>query len=141
MSDDIENIEYIRLLNEGSERLFAARAFNYDSEMISELNFNKDGLIPAIVQDRVTRHVLMMAWMDRTALEKTLDTGRSWFYSRSRNEYWQKGETSGDRQYVNGVFFDCDQDVLLVVVDQEGKGACHTGNWTCFYRELSRGPN
>jgi phosphoribosyl-AMP cyclohydrolase len=83
----------------------------------------------------------MMAWMDRTALEKTLDTGRSWFYSRSRNEYWQKGETSGDRQYVNGVFFDCDQDVLLVVVDQEGKGACHTGNWTCFYRELSRGPN
>jgi phosphoribosyl-AMP cyclohydrolase len=76
----------------------------------------------------------MFAWMNAESLVKTLETGRTWFWSRSRQEYWCKGETSGDRQYVRSVRYDCDGDCLLVAVDQEGAGACHTGSRTCFYR-------
>jgi phosphoribosyl-AMP cyclohydrolase len=102
----------------------------------AELKFNVDGLIAAIVQEADTNLVLMMAWMNRESLARTLETGRSWFWSRSRQELWCKGETSGDRQYVKEVRYDCDGDVLLVTVVQEGQGACHTGARSCFYRVL-----
>jgi phosphoribosyl-AMP cyclohydrolase len=102
--------------------------------------FNADGLVPAVVQEIDTREVLMVAWMDLEALRRTLETGRSWFYSRSRQQYWQKGETSGDRQWVRAVRYDCDADVLLVEVHQEGRGACHTGARTCFYRAFGEPP-
>jgi phosphoribosyl-AMP cyclohydrolase len=92
------------------------------------------GLVAAVVQDADDGTVLMLGWMDREALERTLSTGRSWFWSRSRQEYWCKGETSGDRQWVKEVRYDCDGDAVLVRVEQEGRGACHTGNRSCFYR-------
>jgi phosphoribosyl-AMP cyclohydrolase len=94
-------------------------------------------LKPAIVQDSRTGRVLMLAWMDEEALRRTLRTGRTWFWSRSRQEYWCKGETSGNRQLVREAFYDCDGDALLVVVDQEGSGACHTGAATCFHHSFS----
>jgi len=98
--------------------------------------FNADGLVPAVVQDATDGAVLMLGYMDAEALRRTLRTGRSWFWSRSRGEYWCKGETSGDRQWVRSVHYDCDGDALLVVVDQDGAGACHTGNRSCFYRSF-----
>jgi len=101
--------------------------------------FDADGLVPAIVQEQGTNEVLMFAWMNRDALQRTLETGRTWFWSRSRQEYWCKGETSGDRQYVRAAYYDCDVDVVLVVVEQEGRGACHTGERTCFFRAFGGG--
>ncbi len=94
------------------------------------------GLVPAVVQDEHTRDVLMVGWMDDEALHRTLTTGRSTFWSRSRQEYWVKGDSSGHRQWVRGVRLDCDGDTLLVTVRQDGP-ACHTGDTTCFdAREL-----
>ena len=87
--------------------------------------------MPAVVQDEESRDVLMVGWMDDEALHRTLTTGRSTFFSRSRNEYWVKGETSGHRQWVRGVRLDCDGDTLLLTVRQDGP-ACHTGDATCF---------
>jgi phosphoribosyl-AMP cyclohydrolase len=110
------------------------------TDAFSEVTFGPDGLLPAIVQDATDSTVLMLAYMDREALERTLDTGRTWFWSRSRNEYWCKGETSGNRQFVREVRYDCDGDTVLVLVDQEGSGACHTGERSCFFRTLSSGP-
>ena len=101
---------------------------------IDAVAFGADGLVPAIVQDVDDRRVLMMAWMNREALERTLSTGRTWFWSRSRGEYWCKGETSGDRQFVRAASYDCDMDVVLLEVEQEGRGACHTGERSCFFR-------
>ena len=114
----------------------------YEDDLIKQIDFDKsgDGLVPAIVQDAADGMVLTMAYMDAEALRRTLETGRSWFYSRSRQEYWQKGETSGDRQYVREVRMDCDGDALVVLVDQHGRGACHTGERTCFYRTVGSGP-
>jgi phosphoribosyl-AMP cyclohydrolase/phosphoribosyl-ATP pyrophosphohydrolase/phosphoribosyl-AMP cyclohydrolase len=106
---------------------------------VDAVAFNADGLVPAIVQEQGTRQVLMVAWMNRDALVKTLETGRTWFWSRSRQEYWCKGETSGDRQYVREAYYDCDMDVLLFVVEQEGRGACHTGERSCFFRAFGSG--
>jgi phosphoribosyl-AMP cyclohydrolase len=106
----------------------------YTEEQLARVEFDADGLAPAVVQEAGTGTVLMFAWMNEDALRRTLDTGRSWFWSRSRQEYWCKGETSGDRQYVREARYDCDGDVILLVVEQEGRGACHTGNRTCFYR-------
>jgi phosphoribosyl-AMP cyclohydrolase len=111
-----------------------ATPIEFTGEELARVAFNADGLVPAIVQDASDLTVLMFAWMSRESLIRTLDTGRTWFWSRSRQEFWCKGETSGDRQYVRSVHYDCDGDVLLVVVDQEGEGACHTGNRSCFYR-------
>lgn len=113
-----------------------ATPFLLDADVFSEVAFNDDGLVPAIVQEASTDEVLMMAWMNDESLRKTLETGRTWFWSRSRKEYWCKGETSGDRQYVREAYYDCDGDTLLFKVDQEGNGACHTGNHSCFYRKL-----
>jgi len=108
---------------------------------LEAVQFGPDGLVPAIVQEAGTGTVLMMAWMDADALRATLETGRATFWSRSRRARWVKGETSGDRQYVRGAYYDCDGDAVLLVVDQEGRGACHTGNRSCFYRSLVEVPN
>ena len=101
------------------------------SEILDRLVFNCDGLLPAIIQDDESGDVLMLAWMDREAVRRTLTTGRVTFWSRSRQKYWRKGDTSGHRQYVRGVSVDCDDDTLLVRVVQLG-AACHTGTRTCF---------
>ncbi len=116
-------------------------ALRVDEALVDEVDFDKmDGLVPAIVQDAGDGTVLTMAYMDAEALRRTLASGRSWFYSRSRGEYWQKGETSGDRQYVREVRMDCDGDALVVLVDQHGRGACHTGERSCFHRTIGSGP-
>jgi len=103
-------------------------------EELAGVTFDDNGLVPAIVQEQVTGEVLMLAWMNEESLRRTLETGRTWFWSRSRQEYWCKGETSGDRQWVREAFYDCDADAVLVLVEQEGRGACHSGERTCFYR-------
>jgi phosphoribosyl-AMP cyclohydrolase len=108
--------------------------------LVEAVAFDAAGLVPAVVQEATHGTVLTVAYMDREALRRTLATGRTWFWSRSRREYWQKGETSGDRQFVREVRVDCDGDALVVLVDQHGRGACHTGDWTCFGRSLGRGP-
>jgi phosphoribosyl-AMP cyclohydrolase len=98
------------------------------------VRFDEHGLVPAIVQDASNGQVLMFAWMSKDSLRMTLGEGRTVFWSRSRRELWRKGDTSGDRQFVQSAHYDCDADVLLFVVEQEGKGACHTGERSCFYR-------
>jgi phosphoribosyl-AMP cyclohydrolase / phosphoribosyl-ATP pyrophosphohydrolase len=107
-----------------------------DDLSVTDLRWGETGLLPAIVQQRGSGEVLMLAWMDRTALERTLETGRAWFFSRSRQAYWMKGESSGNVQDVSEVRYDCDADALLITVEQRGDGACHTGERTCFYRAL-----
>ena len=104
----------------------------------TELRWDEHGLIPAVVQEAETAEVLMVAWMDRAALEATLGTGATHFWSRSRRTLWRKGETSGHVQHVEAVYTDCDRDTLLVVVHQEGV-ACHTGARSCFYTRLGGG--
>jgi phosphoribosyl-AMP cyclohydrolase len=104
---------------------------NLDPAIAARLKRAGDGLIPAIVQQHGSAEVLMLGWMDDEALSRTLTTGRATYWSRSRQEYWVKGETSGHRQWVREVRLDCDGDALLVTVDQEGP-ACHTGDRTCF---------
>jgi phosphoribosyl-AMP cyclohydrolase len=106
----------------------------YTEAELDAVAYSDAGLVPAIVQEAATHQVLMVGWMNRASLERTLSTGRTWFWSRSRQEYWCKGETSGDRQYVREAYYDCDMDVLLFMVEQEGNGACHTGNRSCFFR-------
>ena len=102
---------------------------------IPELTYNEQGLIPAIVQQHDTGQVLMMAWMNEESLKLTLETGLTWFWSRSRQELWNKGATSGNIQHVKSVAYDCDADCLLVQVDAVGP-ACHTGAQTCFFRTI-----
>jgi phosphoribosyl-AMP cyclohydrolase len=114
---------------------------DFTEEELGRIVYNEAGLVPAIVQDATDHAVLMFAWMNAESLRKTLETGRTWFWSRSRQEFWCKGETSGDRQFVRSVRYDCDGDVLLVVVDQQGAGACHTGNRSCFYRAFGDPPS
>src|SRR3954447_21219409 len=108
-------------------------------DQLANVAFNADGLVPAIIQESGTGRVLMFAWMNEESLRKTLETGRTWFWSRSRQEFWCKGETSGDRQYVRQAYYDCDADCLLFVVEQEGRGACHTGERSCFFRAFGSG--
>jgi len=103
--------------------------------VIESLKWNADGLVPAIVQDVSNGRVLMLAWMNRAALEKTMETRRTWFWSRSRQKYWMKGETSGHVQVVKDVAFDCDGDTILIQVEQKG-AACHEGYRSCFFRSL-----
>lgn len=99
------------------------------------LKFNSDGLIPAIVQDASDGRVLMMAWMNRACIEKTIATGKTHFWSRSRQKFWMKGETSGHTQSVKDIAFDCDGDTLLIQVEQTG-AACHEGFRSCFFRSV-----
>jgi len=103
---------------------------------IEELKFSKDGLIPVIVQDYKDNEVLMLAYMNKESLEKTIETGRAVYYSRSRQKLWIKGETSGHFQNVKEMFYDCDEDTLLLKVEQVGNIACHTGARSCFYRKI-----
>ena len=105
------------------------------SERLESLKYDENGLIPAIVQDVKSGTVLMLAYMNREALEKTLQEGRTWFYSRSRKRLWAKGETSGHLQKVQGIYYDCDADTLLVQVEQTG-AACHEGSFSCFSHAL-----
>ena len=105
-------------------------------EQLATITYNADGLVPAIVQEERTGQILMMAWMTPETLQLTLDEGRTVFWSRSRQEIWRKGETSGEVQWVKAAYYDCDGDVLLFVVDQDGSGACHTGEHSCFYRQF-----
>lgn len=105
------------------------------SDDVPALAFDEAGLLPAVAQDAETGEVLMLAYVDETAVERTRETGRAHYYSRSREELWEKGATSGHTQAVEEIRVDCDGDALLYLVDQSG-GACHTGHWTCFYRTI-----
>ncbi len=101
----------------------------------NSLDFDKmGGLLPAVVQDAASGEVLMLAFMNREAWERTLDTGEAHYYSRSRNQIWHKGSTSGNIQRVKDIFLDCDRDTVLLRVEQVGGAACHTGHRSCFYR-------
>jgi len=102
-----------------------------------QLKFDASGLIPAIIQEQTSGRVLMMAWMNRASLEKTLATGKTHFWSRSRQKFWMKGESSGHTQSVKDVAFDCDGDALLIQVEQIG-AACHEGYKSCFFRSAER---
>ncbi len=105
-------------------------------EQLAAVTFNADGLVAAIAQDIATKEILMMAWMNAESLRMTLAEGRMVYWSRSRQELWRKGDTSGDRQLVRAAYYDCDGDTLLFQVEQEGKGACHTGAYSCFFRRF-----
>jgi len=102
-----------------------------------ELNFDDRGLVPVVVQDVHTKDVLMLAYADAEAIKRTLDSGTTWFWSRSRREYWNKGATSGNVQRVIEVRYDCDSDAVLMIVDPAGP-ACHTGERSCFFSTLDR---
>ncbi len=101
---------------------------------VDKIGYNEQGLVPAIIQDYLDGTVLMMAWMSPNSLKKTLETGETWFWSRSRQELWHKGETSGHLQKVKAVRYDCDSDALLITVEQQGDIACHTGERSCFHQ-------
>ena len=105
-------------------------------EVLSQIRYDASGLVPAIVQDSVTNEVLMLAYMNSESLVRTLDTGQTWFWSRSRQELWHKGATSGNVQRVVDLRVDCDADTLLIRVEPAGP-ACHTGNRTCFYQDIT----
>ena len=105
---------------------------------IDDIKFDEKGLVPAVVQDAADGRILMLAYMNRESLEKTLETGKTWFFSRSRNKLWNKGETSGHFQTVREILVDCDMDSLVIKVDQIG-AACHTDNRSCFYRKAENG--
>jgi phosphoribosyl-AMP cyclohydrolase / phosphoribosyl-ATP pyrophosphohydrolase len=101
---------------------------------VEKIHYDERGLVPAIVQDYLDGTVLMMAWMNRESLQKTLETGETWFWSRSRQEFWHKGATSGHIQKVHSIRYDCDSDALLISVEQIGDVACHTGERSCFHQ-------
>jgi phosphoribosyl-AMP cyclohydrolase len=103
---------------------------------LDEIQWSAEGLVPAIAQDAYSNKVLMFAWMNRDSLELTVAEGYATYWSRSRNKLWRKGEESGHRQKVISIHLDCDEDILLLKVEQEGHIACHTGRESCFYRQL-----
>ncbi|SDK37727.1 phosphoribosyl-AMP cyclohydrolase [Microbulbifer yueqingensis] len=107
-----------------------------DSEILAQVSWNSDGLVPAIAQDATSGRVLMMAWMNRESLQLTLEGGRAVYWSRSRGKLWRKGESSGHEQLVREIRLDCDGDTVLLLVEQKGGIACHTGRTSCFYRVL-----
>lgn len=107
-------------------------------EWLRQVNFNEQGLVPAVVQDWQTHRVLMVAWMNHESLVETIETKRAVYWSRSRKKLWRKGESSGNTQAVHEVFLDCDGDVILLKVEQQGGVACHTGRESCFYLRLGQ---
>jgi phosphoribosyl-AMP cyclohydrolase len=109
------------------------------SAWLDTIRWNADGLVPAIAQDAETGEILMMAWMNRESLRLTAEEGQAVYWSRSRNKLWRKGETSGHQQQVKAIRLDCDEDVILLKVEQKGGIACHTGRRSCFYRALTDG--
>ncbi|MFZ2312694.1 MAG: phosphoribosyl-AMP cyclohydrolase [Methylobacter sp.] len=106
---------------------------------LDEIRWTEDGLVPVIAQQAETGKVLMFAWMNRESVALTVAEGYAVYWSRSRNKLWRKGEESGNRQKVIGLFLDCDEDVILLKIEQEGDIACHTGRESCFYRSLVDG--
>ncbi len=106
------------------------------ANIIDQIKFDQHGLVPAVIQDADSGRVVMMAYMNRESLNKTIETGKTCFYSRSRQELWTKGESSGHVQIVKDIFYDCDEDSLLIQVEQVGV-ACHTGHYSCFYRSIN----
>ena len=108
-------------------------------DIIEQLKFDSDGLIPAIAQEEKSGEILMMAWMNRESLRATIETNRATYWSRSRKKFWMKGEESGNIQEIRSIHVDCDGDAVLLKVDQIGGAACHTGHRTCFYREIVDG--
>jgi phosphoribosyl-AMP cyclohydrolase/phosphoribosyl-ATP pyrophosphohydrolase/phosphoribosyl-AMP cyclohydrolase len=106
------------------------------ADQLAGIKYDADGLVTAITQDIENGEVLMLAWMNAESLMTTLEGGRMVYWSRSRQELWRKGDTSGDRQFVREAYYDCDADALLFKVEQEGAGACHTGARTCFFRSF-----
>jgi len=106
--------------------------------MVPELKYDEKGLIPAIIQDAVNGDVLMLAYMNSSSLQMTIETGYTHFWSRSRQKYWKKGESSGHLQEVKEMFYDCDADTLLIKVNQIGGIACHTGSRSCFFNRIER---
>lgn len=125
-----------RVKTEGNESHveFEGRVIVASDSELAAVKYNSDGLVPAIAQCIETGDILMMAWMNAESLAMTFAEGRMVYWSRSRSELWRKGDTSGDRQFVREAYYDCDGDTLLFKVLQEGKGACHTGERTCFFR-------
>lgn len=113
------------------------KAIDQDRLWLETLKFDDRGLIPAIAQDAGDSTVLMMAWMNRESIERTLDTGEAHYWSRSRQELWHKGATSGHIQKVKSIAYDCDADTILLKIDQVGDVACHTGARSCFFNEVS----
>jgi phosphoribosyl-AMP cyclohydrolase / phosphoribosyl-ATP pyrophosphohydrolase len=109
-----------------------------NSDWISDVKYDEKGLVPAIIQDAETKEVLTLAYMNETSLARTLETGETWFYSRSRQELWHKGGTSGNTQTVKSIVWDCDKDTLLVLVDKKGP-ACHKGEESCFHETMFGG--
>lgn len=105
-------------------------------ELLNIVKFDTNGLVPVIAQDYHSKHIRMLAYMNKDALEKTLDTGNVYYYSRSRRKLWLKGEESGHFQYLKGMSVDCDGDTLLIQIEQVGNISCHTGNVSCFYRNV-----
>ena len=114
--------------------MLAVTPITASDEELATIKFDANGLVTTVVQDIVTKGVLMVAWMNAETLRTSLEQGRTVFWSRSRQEVWRKGDTSGDRQFIREAYYDCDGDTLLMLVEQEGKGACHTGEYSCFYR-------
>lgn len=106
---------------------------------LDTINWSADGLIPAIAQETDSGKVLMVAWMNRIALKRTVETGTAVYWSRSRKQLWYKGEESGHTQIIKAIYLDCDADVLLLSVEQKGDIACHTGRHSCFFRQLKNG--
>lgn len=106
------------------------------AEQLAAIKFNSDGLVTAIAQDIADNEILMLAWMNAESLRMTFEEGRMVYWSRSRQELWRKGDTSGERQFVREAYYDCDADALLFKVVQEGGGACHTGERTCFHNSF-----
>lgn len=120
----------------GQEVTFEGRVIVASADELAAVKYNSDGLVPAIAQCAETGDILMMAWMNAESLAMTFAEGRMVYWSRSRSELWRKGDTSGDRQFVREAYYDCDGDTLLFKVLQEGNGACHTGERSCFYRSF-----
>ena len=106
---------------------------------LDTINWSADGLIPAIAQDKNSGKILMVAWMNREALKRTVESGEAVYWSRSRKKLWHKGEESGHTQKINTIHLDCDEDILLLSVEQKGGIACHTGRQSCFFRQLRNG--
>ena len=126
-------VELMAILGCISDKVGVMNVIVPTSEQLAAVKYNSDGLVPVVTQDIVNGDVLMMAWMHAESLSMTFAEGRMVYWSRSRQELWRKGDTSGDRQFVREAYYDCDGDTLLFKVEQEGNGACHTGARTCFF--------
>jgi phosphoribosyl-AMP cyclohydrolase len=122
----------------GKAQETAAIPLSADLDWRQAVSWGPGGLVPAVAVEATTGEVLMVAWVNQEALERTISTGKAWYWSRSRKQLWCKGETSGNLQLVREVLADCDSDTLIYKVDQLGTGACHTGSWTCFQTTLAK---